>query len=251
MVSDRRGYYIMYSFQYGKTTIDYSVEYLKGKKDVSLSVCLTEGVKLVAPEGIDFEKLNTILHKKAPWILKKRYELEEVIDTPLAREYVSGEKFAYLGRHYRLKVLKNENIHTSILNFKQGRFIAETPAHITDSERRNELKQLFKEWYISHGYKKVEERLKFYCPKMELEPAKVGFKEQQKRWGTCTKEGAVYLNWRILMAPMSVVDYVLVHELAHIKHMDHSTDYWRFVRSILPDYEQRKEWLRINGPTLI
>lgn len=117
-------------------------------------------------------------------------------------------------------------------------------------ERKNELKQLFKEWYIHHGHKKVEERLDIYCPKMEVQPSNIVIKEQHKRWGSCTKEGAIYLNWQIMMAPMPVVDYVLVHELAHLKHMDHSTEYWRFVRSILPDYEQRKEWLRINGPTL-
>ena len=71
------------------------------------------------------------------------------------------------------------------------------------------------------------------------------------RWGSCTPDGNIYLNWQILMAPMSIVDYVLVHELAHLKYLDHSPEYWRFVRSILPDYEQRKEWLRINGPTLL
>jgi predicted metal-dependent hydrolase len=240
----------MLSFQYGTTTIDYSIEYRKDKKDVSLSVCLAEGVKVIAPEGMDLSKLDRILHKKAPWLLKKQYELEEVADSPSPKEFVSGEKFAYLGRHYRLKVQKVENLKKPLLAFKQGRFYAEIPLNLSDEVKRSELIILFKEWYITQGSKKVEERLKIYCPKMELEPLKVVFKEQQKRWGTCTPEGTVYLNWRILMAPMAVVDYVLVHELAHLRYPDHSTNYWRFVRSILPDYEQRKEWLRINGPSL-
>jgi predicted metal-dependent hydrolase len=240
----------MQSFQFGNTTIDYSVEYIKGKKDVSLSVCLTEGVKLVVPHGIDSDKLEVILHKKAPWILKKKYELNEVAAAPPPKEYVSGEKFAYLGRHYRLKVHKNETLNNPTLNFKQGRFIAEIPTNMNADDKVIRLSRLFKEWYITQGSRKIEERLKIYCPKMELEPTKIAFKEQQKRWGTCTKEGVIYLNWRIMMAPMSVIDYVLVHELAHLKYADHSTDYWRFVRSILPDYELSKEWLRINGPLL-
>lgn len=240
----------MQSFRYGNTTINYTVEYIKEKKDVSLSVCLTEGVKLVAPEGIDSGKLETILHKKAPWISKKKYEFDEVAATPPPKEFVSGEKFAYLGRHYRLKVHKNEELKTPSLTFKQGRFISVIPSNLPDPDKRRELGQLFKEWYIMQGYRKVEERLKIYCPKMQLEPSKVVFKEQKKRWGTCTKEGAIYLNWRIMMAPMSVIDYVIVHELAHLKHKDHSIEYWRFVRSILPDYQLRKEWLRKNGPTL-
>ncbi|MGF6950099.1 putative metal-dependent hydrolase [Neobacillus sp. B4I6] len=85
----------MQSFQYGKTKIDYSVEYIKGKKDVSLSVCLSEGVKLVAPEGFDTGRLETILYKKAPWILKKKSELDEVADAPLPKEFVSGEKLLF------------------------------------------------------------------------------------------------------------------------------------------------------------
>lgn len=78
----------------------------------------------------------------------------------------------------------------------------------------------------------------------------VQLKEQRMRWGSCTSEGNIYLNWRIIMSPMSIIDYVLVHELAHLRYMNHSNDYWNFVRSILPDYEQRKDWLRVNGPTL-
>jgi predicted metal-dependent hydrolase len=237
----------MKSYQYGTTTIDYTVEYIKGKKDVSLSVCLTEGIKLVVPEGLEPEKLEDILHKKAPWIIKKKYVLDEVAAAPPPKEYLSGEKFAYLGRHYRLKVHKSNTLKKTTLNFKQGLFIAEIPANMTDEEKVNKLGGLFKEWYIYQGKRKIDERLNFYCPKMELAPSKIAFKEQQKRWGTCTAEGAIYLNWRIMMAPMSVVDYVLVHELAHLKYPDHSTKYWRFVRSILPDFEQRKEWLRING----
>jgi predicted metal-dependent hydrolase len=241
----------MHSFQYGMTTIEYSIEYKKGKSDVTLSVCLAEGVKLVAPEDIDSEKLEGILYKKAPWILKKKNELDEIAAITPPKEYVSGEKFAYLGRHYRLKVHKNEQVIKPTLAFKNGRFWAEVPTDMPQSEIRKELNLLFKEWYIKQGYKRIEERLKIYCPKMELEPSKVVFREQQKRWGTCTKEGAIYLNWRIMMAPMSVVDYILVHELAHIKYPDHSTNYWRFVHSIIPDYEKRKDWLRIKGPTLL
>jgi predicted metal-dependent hydrolase len=237
----------MYSFRYGTTTIDYSVEYIKGKKDVSLSVCLSEGVKLIAPEGIDSRQLETILYKKAPWILKKKNALDEVVISPSSKEYVSGEKYAYLGRNYRLKVNKNDQLTKPLLVFKNGRFLAEVPDNMMPAEIRTELYLLFKEWYIAQGYKRINERLKIYCPKMDLEPAKVAFKEQQKRWGTCTKEGTIYLNWRIMMAPMSVVDYVLVHELAHLKYADHSSDYWSFVRSIIPDYEQRKDWLRVNG----
>ncbi|WP_316397414.1 YgjP-like metallopeptidase domain-containing protein [Metabacillus litoralis] len=117
---------------------------MQDKKDVSISVCLKEGIKLIAPAGIDSLKLQSILYKKSPWIIKKKYELEEVLEPASPKEFVSGEKFAYLGRYYRLKVNINENIHTPTLTFKQGRFIAEIPNNITDEERTSNLKPLKK-----------------------------------------------------------------------------------------------------------
>ena len=138
------GQNIMQSYRYGTTTIDYSVEYIKDKKDVSISVCIAEGVKLVAPEGLDYEKIQSIIHKKAPWILKKKYELEEVADAPPPKEFISGEKFPYLGRHYRLKVHRSD-IKKPTLQFKHGRFIAEIPQNLPEAERIAQLSHLLKE----------------------------------------------------------------------------------------------------------
>ncbi|GAA3320995.1 hypothetical protein GCM10020331_034250 [Ectobacillus funiculus] len=160
------------------------------------------------------------------------------------------KKFTYLGRNYRLKVYRQEGLEKAQLAFVRGKFIANVPRGIDESRKRQQLLKLFKTWYLEHGKAKVQSRLKLYCAKMGVTPNDVQLKEQRMRWGTCTSEGNIYLNWRIIMSPMSIVDYVLVHELAHLKYMNHSNEYWNFVGSILPDYAQRKEWLRINGPTL-
>ncbi|KDE46095.1 SprT family zinc-dependent metalloprotease [Geobacillus sp. CAMR5420] len=240
----------MPSFQYGTTTIEYTLKYVPNKNDVTISVEWLDGVKVVAPENIERDHLHAILYKKAPWILEKWYKFNEIADPPAPKEFISGEKFPYLGRNYRLKLHKKEDIEQASLTFHQGRFIANVPIYLTESERKRELYQLFKEWYIRHGEMKLQERLKVHCPKMGVAPTKLKLKEQKMRWGTCTNEGVIYLNWRIMMAPMPIIDYLLVHELAHIKYPNHSDDFWRFVKSVITDYEQRKEWLRVNGPTL-
>jgi predicted metal-dependent hydrolase len=240
----------MPSFQYGQTTIDYTLKSKPDSKDISIAVEWLEGVTVTTPENIDEKDLVKVLHIKAPWILKKWYELNEISDTPQPKEYVSGEKFQYLGKGYRLKVNRLDSTNKTSLGFYQGRFHANVSSSISNEDRLKQLSTLFKEWYISHGQAKVNERLSIYCPKMDLAPQKFALKEQKMRWGTCTSGGAIYLNWRIMMAPMSVVDYVIVHELAHLKHQDHSRFFWQLVHSILPDYEHRKEWLRVNGPQL-
>lgn len=85
---------------------------------------------------------------------------------------------------------------------------------------------------------------------MGLTPTSLLLKDQEKRWGSCTQKGELLINWRIMMAPLRIVDYVVVHEMAHLKIPDHSEAFWSFIRSVIPDYEERKEWLRVNGPML-
>lgn len=238
-------------FQYGNSLIEYTLEHSPKKKEITISVEWIDGVKVIAPPEVDIDQIESVLYKKAPWIIKKWSGFEEISEPSQPKEFVSGEKFPYLGRQYRLKVGQSNRDTSPTLAFQNGRFLAGVPADTHADQRRELLYPLFKDWYLRNGRAKLKERLKLFAPKMGLTPTKLELKEQKMRWGSCTKEGAVYLNWRLLMAPMSIVDYVLVHEIAHILHADHSTEYWRFVRSILPDYEQRKEWLRIHGPTLI
>ncbi|MEW9672406.1 M48 family metallopeptidase [Ammoniphilus sp. 3BR4] len=240
----------MPAFQFGTTTIDYSISRIESKKDVAITIDWIDGINVVAPLEISDIQIEQILYKKAPWILKKWSEFSEINQLPKPKEFLSGEKFPYLGRNYKLKVSTTESIKEATLLFHQGRFLSQIPTNYDESKRHESLKQLFKEWYIKHGHQKVKERLKIYCPKLELYPSKLIVKEQQLRWGSCTKNGTININWKILMAPMRVVDYVIVHELAHLKYPDHSSDFWRLVQLTLPDYESRKEWLRINGPTL-
>ncbi|MGG0577514.1 SprT family zinc-dependent metalloprotease [Priestia aryabhattai] len=240
----------MPTFQYGTTAIEYDIEYVDDKKDVSIIVEWMEGIRLIAPKGITDTQLEGIIQKKAPTIFNKLREINEITEPPLPKEFVSGEKFSYLGRNYRLKVYKENGLKKANLAFMRGRFIATVPSKMDKVEKNKQLLQLFKDWYLEHGTVKLKSRLELYCAKMGVTPHNVQLKEQKFRWGTCTQDGNIYLNWRITMSSIPIIDYVLVHELAHLKYMNHSNDFWNFVRSILPDYEQRKEWLRVNGPTL-
>lgn len=239
----------MPNFQFGRTSIDYAINYQPNRKDVIISIEWLDGVKITAPENITQEKLQAILHKKAPWILNKWRELNEIADPPLPKEFISGEKFSYLGRQYRLKVYQKESGQTT-LSFHNGRFIAEIPENVPNKKWKQELYEQFKQWYIKKGTAKVKTRVELYAPKIMKKPEKVILKEQKMRWGTCTDNKSILLNWKLMMAPIPVIDYVIVHEMVHLKHPDHSKDFWKLVHAVLPDYEWRKEWLRVNGPRL-
>ena len=134
----------MPTFQYGTTAIEYDIEYADGKKDVSIIVEWMEDIRLIVPTGITNEQVEEIIRKKAPTIFQKMKEVNEIIDPPLPKEFVSGEKFSYLGRNYRLKVYKEEDLKKSKLNFVRGKFIASVPVGIDETEKGRQLLGVFK-----------------------------------------------------------------------------------------------------------
>ena len=109
---------------------------------------------------------------------------------------------------------------------------------------------MYVNWVKQRANAFAHDRIKRFTLKLQQEPNKIIIKDQEQRWGSCTPSGNILLNWRIFLAPTSMIDYVLAHEFVHLKHMNHSKEYWDTLRMLLPDYEQRKEWLRINGGTL-
>lgn len=241
----------MPTFQYGTTSIDYCIRNSPKKKDVTIVVDWNKGVSVVVPENIDQAYIDAVLRRKAAWILRRLAEFREIKPVSTHHEFISGEKIPYLGRQYRLKVVAEDNASDVTLTFQNGRFIAIAPKSSSPLWRQERIQQTFRDWYIRHGAIKVQQRTTLYAPRLGLTPpSKIVIKDQQTRWGSCTKNGIININWRILMAPMRIVDYVIVHELAHMIHADHSADFWSVVSSVMPDYDERKEWLRVHGATL-
>lgn len=235
---------------FGTTSMEYTILEQPSKRDITIAVDWKTGVSVVVPEGTAQERIDAALRRKASWILRKLADFQEIKPLSTYHKFISGEKFLYLGRQYRMKVQAQDNMHDVSLVFQNGRFVATVPTSSTPTWRGEQLREAFRAWYITHGLIKVQQRMKLFAPRLGLAPSKVVVKEQQARWGSCTKAGIININWRVLMAPMKIVDYVVVHELSHMIHADHSAEFWTVVSSVMPDYDERKEWLRIYGATL-
>ncbi len=239
----------MEAIKFGDTIINYQI-IRSNRKTVGLEVSLDEGVKIRAPKSLKKKRIKQIVKKKASWILKKQEKLCEVKPAPTPKEFLSGEKLPYLGRRYRLKVKKIEGKNVSI-SLYQGKFWIEVGTDISKQMRREAIREKVINWYREHAKEKINERVKKYQDKIGTEPNSVQIKKQKKRWGSCSSLGNLNFNWKIIMAPMSVVDYLVVHELAHLKHPNHSKEFWQLVEAIIPNYEKKQEWLRVNGKQLI
>ncbi|GAK41830.1 SprT family zinc-dependent metalloprotease [Paenibacillus urinalis] len=236
-------------FQYGTQTIEYKLKRSDRRKTVSISVN-QEGVQVVAPNTAEEHVIENILHRKGTWLRTQLLNFEEMKQSSLQRRFVSGEKLPYLGRQYRLKVIRTNDFTAPEINFYQGQFRAYIHTDIPEHQYREILMPLYVEWVKHRGMIFTKDRVSKFTDKFQQYPNKIIIKDQEQRWGSCTTAGNMLLNWRIFLAPASIVDYVLVHELVHLKYMNHSKEYWETVRMLLPDYEQKKDWLRVNGSTL-
>ena len=166
-------------------------------------------------------RIVTILKDKNQWIKHKIVLHREAMPVS-AKDYVSGESFSYLGRNYRLKVSRG---HFKPVKLVQGRLVVTVPQGINQS---NMVRNALVRWYKCHAGLKLRDKVARYAGIIGVEPAGVGIRTFKSRWGSCSSKGQVDFNWKIIMAPNRIVDYVVVHELCHLKQHDHSHSFGRW-----------------------
>ncbi len=206
------------------------------RKTIAIRVLDDGTVEVRAPKNASDAVIQKMLAEKESWI-KKKLEEVQYRDPPFKeKEFMNGEGFLYLGRNYRLKIVESQDVPLKL----QGYF------YLSKQYLQN-ARAVFVEWYKSKAYEKIEERAKFYSNMMGLKYNKINITDARRRWGSCSPSGNINFSWRLIMAPINVVDYVVVHELVHLRVKNHTKKFWNAVRVVLPDYEERAEWLRENG----
>lgn len=242
----------MKSITIGNTVVKYDV-IKSDRKTLGIQVDPQKGVIVRSPKKVSEDKIQEVVKNKSKWILEKLDRVNEIKSKPAAKEFMSGEKLPYLGRRYRLKVKDIEDYKGVAVKFYQGKFIIKINSNLNNKEqkRRETIRNELIKWYREHAQEKIKERVNKYKEQIGVEPNNIKVKKQKKRWGSCSNKGNLNFNWKIIMAPMSVVDYIVIHELTHLKYSNHSKGFWKLIEAIIPNYKEKQEWLRINGPTLI
>ncbi len=231
---------------YEGAVIEFAVRRRRWRRTISLLVDPHEGVYLRAPMRTPVEELGRLVCEKARWILDKLKEFQELEGFRPRREFVPGESFLFLGRRLILDVLPaNGSRSVSLLD---GRILVFIEEDLDGGERAGRIRELLHGWYRLQAHEIFSERLKIYSEKTGIFPSSFRLGNAVKRWGSCNGRGEVRVSWQVVMAPPALVDYVIVHELCHLKHCNHSRRFWKLVGSILPDYEKRRERLRREGP---
>ena len=185
------------------------------------------------------KSIQQFVEQNANWIGKKRAEAQ---DRRLSTDkgYISGETFLYLGTAYPLEIVTEQE---QMLILKEKFKLAES------AQTRAAL--VFEQWYRERARQVLSERVKFLANQFNFQYKKVGITSARTRWGSCSVTGSLNFSWRLIMAPLEVVDYVVIHELVHTTVHNHSKRFWRKVATIMPNYDEYRKWLRTNGRGLL
>ncbi len=213
----------------------------KRKKTISLHI--REGGKIVVYAPYDAPKCEIegfILEKKS-WIVQKVWEKERA-PKETEKTFIPGEKFLYLGEWYPLEIGDN--------HLRKGRLTLSFGKFILDKNHIEEAKDLFIQWYKAEAREKIAGRVHYHSQRLQLFPTGTRITSAKWRWGSCSHDNRLSFSWRIILAPLNIIDYVMIHELVHIKEKNHSQRFWNYVASILPDYKEYRLWLKKNGHAL-
>lgn len=233
----------IHAVRFGNSTLPFSLQRSPKRTTVEVSVGKQNGIEVVAPEALEFEEVARIVRRKGPWIRQQLRDLELIDDPPAQREWKEGESLQYLGRNYRLRYTAKEADKVQV-RLKDGFFIVSCPPGAQESEAVGEA---LESWYRSHARWRFEERVPLFAKRLGLPVPPLRLRKQAERWGSCTSKGEILLNWQLVAAPPSVIDYVLAHECVHLVERGHNQTFYALLRKLMPDYRLREERLKREG----
>lgn len=241
----------MREYHIGQTVVPYEVDWSQDRETIGLSLDESLELTVRAPMTTTHGEIEDVLDDRQPWLLEKLYGLSEQAGPPYPKEFLSGEKLQYRGRQYPLEVAEAD-VPEPRLSFDGQQFTMQVHRYDAPSDdvsvRRK--RQSVVDWYIGRAEEELPARSPRFEAKLGLGDVPIEVDELDGLWGEYEK-GTVRLNWRLVLAPVRIQDYVLTHELVHAVHDEHTNSFWNAVGALLPDYEDRRDWLRINGNTLI
>jgi len=218
--------------------LDYKVVFAK-RKTLTITVERDRSVVVTAPEGTSLEKIRQVVESRKLWLYEKTRHAQKYnpLPHPPGKELVAGESMPYLGRYYRIELVDGDGA----IQFEQ-KFLV--PRALAEKSRA------FREWFMARAEEKILPRVATHAKNLGVtyKEAKIG--AGKYRWGSCTPCDNVIINWRLIKAPMFVIDYVVVHELAHLIEPNHTLRFWNIVRAQMPAMEKAKAWLQTHGVLL-
>lgn len=235
------------NIRFGNTTIDYQVCRSKRRKKTIQIVLSDSGVRVLVPMTTPDSELQAIVRKRARWILK--HISQSTLDAEPMR-FVSGETLPYLGRNVRLNI-ETASVLVPTVRLDHWRFRVAVPESLNGEDRYRSIREAAIQWYQERAAERLSETVERWWPRLGCgEKSRVLIRDQRRLWGSCAPDGTLRFNWRAVMLKPALIEYLVVHELAHLTHRNHSKDFWGLVTEVMPDAQQLRKTLREEGRRL-
>ncbi len=212
------------------------------KRRRTLSVCVARdgSVAFNIPLRTSQRALHDFARSKQGWLFAQLQQAH----TRAQQRAATANSMQFLGETYSITIEQSPLLRRGGFCELNGNFIIHIPATLLPAKQTAQVQQLLAKWYQTKAVIIFNERIAHFAAQLNVTPGKLKMRDTKSRWGSCDRHGNLNLNWRIVMAPLTLVDYLIVHELCHIVHFDHSPKFWNLVGSILPDYKQRRVQLK-------
>jgi predicted metal-dependent hydrolase len=228
-------------------TIAYEIVYSKKRRKAAIIVRPDLQVEFRAPHGLSREAIRDMVKRKAGWVWEKLEWFEANRLPNQEKRYTDSEKFLYLGREYPLKILSAGGIKKSLASFSGSELTVLIPEAISEELKPALVKKAVWNFYRDCAESDVDRLLKDYSEKLNIVPSTFKVKHQKKRWGSCSADNVLRINFQLIMAPPEQLEYVVVHELCHVKEKNHSDRFWKLVGELMPGYEIHRKSLKKDG----
>lgn len=227
----------------GNSIIEYSIR--KSTKAKRLSFVITpHNVELVTPVEVDENRMLEFIERKKNWVFRKLHEVNELSDNHQTTKpfgYRSGAKILFRGRMLKLYVIESD-LAEAMVSYRNG-FYVSVPKRENPSKQQGLVKAALEDWMKAKVNMDIKSFINTYSKKLQLTPKSYRIKAQKHLWGSCGKDNIVNINWNLIQAPKQILEYVVVHELCHLKYRNHSDAFWTLVGSVFPEVDRCKEWL--------
>lgn len=226
------------------TNLQYQIVFSK-RRTVGIEVSPDGTVTVRAPFRMPKKDIEQIIMSKLDWIEQKRrmfHKKAEKANRVLNTDYAEGSLMPYRGERYPIRRSFHQDLKKVIVSFDGTEFSVQY-----GNEDSESIRQAFLVWYKKAAKEEFLRRVKYYKDIMQESVGTIRIKEQKSCYGSCSTKRNLNFNWKCILAPPEILDYIVVHELCHLRHMNHSKEFWAEVENILPDYAKAKRWLKDNG----
>lgn len=226
---------------------DIEYQLLPGSQRETTDIVIERNGQVVVRPPAEYtpEQVDAVVESKRMWIYRNLAEWRDLNASAVVREWVNGETFLYLGRSYRLALVSDQSCN---LQLKEGFFCLRRQT--VEIGGIDAARAAFEAYYTDKGQSRITERVKYFAPKVGANVSGIKVKDMGYRWASSGRNGALNFHWKCMMAPPRIIDYIIAHELCHFHHRNHSDAFWNEVDKVMPDWRERKEWLRKRGAGL-